>query len=66
MPDGIYLLNVYCVDCYKESKTIKEGKHCDHIKPRKLGGTDTLDNLQTQCDYHHASKSANEGKNFSK
>lgn len=62
MPDGYMLLNVFCVDCYKESKKLVNGKHCDHVTPRKLGGKDELSNLQTQCDHHHAAKSANEGK----
>lgn len=61
MPDGYILLNIYCVDCYLESKRIIEGPHCDHIVQRKLGGKDDLTNLQTQCDHHHAVKSAKEG-----
>lgn len=60
MPDGYILSNIFCIDCYKEEKRLVEGKHCDHIVQRKEGGKDELTNLQTQCDHHHASKSARE------
>ena len=62
MPDGTILPNIYCVDCYKEHKMRLPGKNTDHIIAKKLGGTEAFSNLQTQCDTHHAQKSANEGK----
>jgi 5-methylcytosine-specific restriction endonuclease McrA len=53
--------NIYCIDCFKEQGILNEGKNTDHIVPRKEGGSDTHDNLQTQCNRHHAIKSAIEG-----
>ncbi len=59
--EGIKVSNKLCLECFK-SGSIVEGKHTDHIVARKAGGSDNDNNLQTLCDYHHASKSANEGK----
>jgi 5-methylcytosine-specific restriction endonuclease McrA len=59
--EGFKLLNIFCIDCYKESKRLVLGSNTDHIVPRKEGGSDEHDNLQTQCDTHHARKSAKEG-----
>lgn len=33
----------------------------DHIVPHAEGGTDTLDNMQALCHYHHLRKSGREG-----
>lgn len=60
--NGFQLSNKYCIDCFKESGSLIPGSNTDHIKPRKAGGLDIKSNLQTQCDRHHAIKSANEGK----
>ena len=59
--EGIKVSNKLCLQCFKEG-TIREGRHTDHIVARKAGGSDDNSNLQTLCDTHHASKSANEGK----
>lgn len=59
--DGFKLPNILCIDCYKESGKLTPGSNTDHIVPRKEGGSDNHDNLQTQCDSHHAKKSAKEG-----
>jgi 5-methylcytosine-specific restriction endonuclease McrA len=59
--NGIQLSNKYCIDCFKESRSFVLGSNTDHIIPRKEGGSDDHTNLQTQCDTHHAKKSANEG-----
>lgn len=61
-PDGTKLSNKYCIDCYIEHKQRIPGRNTDHIQARKAGGPDDHSNLQTQCDTHHARKSANEGK----
>lgn len=60
--NGHKLLNIYCVDCYKESGKEVLGYNDDHITPIAEGG-DRFDysNRQTLCDHHHARKSANEG-----
>lgn len=34
------------------------GTDVDHIRPRKQGGTDDPDNLQTLCHKHHSAKTA--------
>lgn len=60
MPDGTMLSNMYCVQCYLEYKVKLPGSIADHIIQREEGGKDELSNLQTLCDKHHASKSANE------
>ena len=44
----------------KPSRDINYQGHVDHIKPRELGGKDTLDNLELLCYHCHASKSAME------
>ena len=64
--NGFRLSNKYCIDCYKESRKQIPGKHTDHKKRRKDGGSDEHTNLQTQCDHHHAVKSANEGNELRK
>jgi 5-methylcytosine-specific restriction endonuclease McrA len=60
--NGVMVPNTCCVDCFKETGRMIEGKNTDHIVPRKAGGSDEHHNLQTQCDRHHAVKSSNEGK----
>ena len=40
----------------------RAGFTCDHIKPRKLGGADHFDNLQTLCRRCDARKRAAEGQ----
>jgi 5-methylcytosine-specific restriction endonuclease McrA len=59
--NGFPLRNIFCVDCYKESALCIPGANTDHVIARKDGGKDELSNLQTQCDTHHARKSAEEG-----
>ena len=59
--NGFHLPNIYCIDCYKETGKLIPGSNTDHKQRRKEGGSDTHDNLQTQCDSHHNSKSAQEG-----
>ncbi len=66
MPDGTMLSNKYCYDCYCEDKMRLPGSETDHIKRRKDGGTDDFSNLRTLCRTHHAIKSSNEGKSFTK
>lgn len=60
--NGLKVPNTCCIDCWKETGRLIEGKNTDHIVARKAGGSDEHENLQTQCDTHHARKSANEGK----
>ena len=36
----------------------------DHIKPKRAGGTDQEENLQSLCIYHHARKTASEDGGF--
>ena len=45
-----------CVSC---GRTSHDGVilHVDHIVPRSLGGTDTIDNFQTLCDTCNIGKS---------
>jgi len=59
--NGFHLSNKYCIDCYKERGALIPGSNTDHKERRKDGGSDEHNNLQTQCDHHHAVKSANEG-----
>lgn len=58
--NGYLLSNIYCVECYRESKMKLPGSVCDHIIQREEGGKDELSNLQTLCSTHHNSKSASE------
>ena len=60
--NGHKLLNIFCVDCYKERNNFTLGSHCDHITAIKDGG-DRHDhsNLQTLCESCHNRKSAQEG-----
>lgn len=48
-----------CVVCLAEGKRVR-ATDADHIKPRRLGGTDAFDNLQPLCHPHHSSKTAKE------
>lgn|SRR5690606_34357903 len=64
--NGFPLPNIYCIDCYKETGKMIPGSNTDHIKRRKDGGADDHTNLQTQCDHHHAVKSAEEGNSLRK
>lgn len=49
-----------CQECLKNN-IVKEGRHCDHIVPRRMGGADyDLDNLQMLCKKCHDSKSSKE------
>lgn len=59
--NGYRLSNIYCVECYKESKMKLPGSIADHIVQRENGGKDELSNLQTLCSTHHNAKSAKEG-----
>ena len=49
-----------CVDC---QRVIAEPRHAhvDHIVPRALGGSDSLDNLATRCASCHAKKGYRDG-----
>lgn len=60
--NGTKVPNTCCIDCFKETGRFVEGANTDHIEARKAGGSDEHDNLQTQCDTHHARKSSNENK----
>lgn len=64
--NGFRLSNKYCIDCFKESRRFIHGSNTDHIVRRKDGGSDDHNNLQTQCDTHHAIKSAKEGNELRK
>ena len=60
--NGHNLLNIYCVECYKETGKEVLGHNDDHIIAIKDGGDQwDYSNRQTLCDSHHASKSAKEG-----
>lgn len=48
-----------CQD-HKARGIIKTGTHVDHIKPKALGGTNALSNLQTLCVECHRAKTARE------
>ncbi|HMJ67601.1 MAG TPA: HNH endonuclease signature motif containing protein [Cyclobacteriaceae bacterium] len=61
-PNVVKISNTLCFECYTKDQVIKPGRQTDHIVTRKAGGKDEHSNLQTLCDHHHASKSANEGK----
>lgn len=43
-------------DNYRCKKCGRPGREVDHIKPKKLGGTDDLSNLQTLCSNCHTKK----------
>ena len=62
--NGHILLNIYCVECYKETGKEVLSYNDDHIVAIKDGG-DPFDykNRQTLCDHHHNKKSAIEGNN---
>jgi 5-methylcytosine-specific restriction endonuclease McrA len=60
--NGVELSNELCVECFRLKNRIVPGSACDHIIARVDGGSDTLENLQTLCDTHHARKS-NQEKN---
>jgi 5-methylcytosine-specific restriction endonuclease McrA len=34
----------------------RPGRYVDHITPRVLGGSDSLDNLEHLCPHHHGLK----------
>lgn len=61
--NGFRLSNRFCIECYKECKRLVLGATADHVKARKDGGTDTLDNLQTLCESHDGRKRAIERQN---
>ena len=46
-------LSTLCPMC-KEEGVVKEGDVWDHVKQRKLGGKDELDNLRKLCFHHDA------------
>lgn len=60
--NGHKLLNIYCVECYKETGKEVLGHNDDHIVAINDGGDQwDYNNRQTLCNSHHASKSAKEG-----
>jgi hypothetical protein len=60
--DGIDLSNKYCIDCYNEDRKFVLMHTVDHHVPIKEGGHRTdHSNLRSQCESHHAKKSAEEG-----
>lgn len=51
--------NPFCEECEKQGRITPAG--CvDHIIPRKQGGSDGYNNLQSLCNSCHAQKSAGE------
>jgi 5-methylcytosine-specific restriction protein A len=48
-----------CAECLKTGRPTP-ATQCDHIKPKSLGGTDDLDNLQALCGPCHDAKTAQE------
>ena len=46
-----------CQNCLKEGR-ITEATVVDHIKPKAIGGTDDMDNLQSLCRKCHDHKTA--------
>ena len=48
-----------CQDCGKVCASSREA-HVDHIVPKRAGGTDDLENLQTLCRQCHSRKTATE------
>lgn len=60
--NGHNLLNIFCVECYKETGKEVLGSHDDHILAIKDGGDRyNYANRQTLCESHHNRKSAIEG-----
>jgi 5-methylcytosine-specific restriction enzyme A len=59
--NGLPISNKYCIQCYREKGIFIDGPIADHIVPRRLGGKDEVENLQSLCDMCHAKKSAREG-----
>ncbi|MDO6838256.1 HNH endonuclease [Paraglaciecola chathamensis] len=45
---------------HKRQGQIVSGNHVDHIKPKSMGGTDSLTNLEVLCSRCHNEKTANE------
>ena len=48
-----------CQDCGRVCADKREA-HVDHVKPKALGGQDTLDNLRTLCIRCHGRKTVQE------
>ncbi len=48
-----------CQACKKQGKFTR-ATHVDHIIPKSKGGTDSMRNLQSLCEYHHNQKTARE------
>lgn len=42
--------------CQAAEGCLITGTEVDHIQPRALGGTDTAENLQLLCGWHHRQK----------
>jgi 5-methylcytosine-specific restriction protein A len=49
--------NWECRACGRVCGSYREA-HCDHVVPKRLGGTDDLANLQTLCVRCHSAKTA--------
>lgn len=59
--NGIKISNLFCIECYRKHNTLNDIYAVDHIIPRREGGTEDFNNLQSLCKHHHQSKSAVEG-----
>ena len=48
-----------CTVC-RDAGRVTPATEVDHIKPRRRGGTDGMDNLQSLCKRHHSQKTGRE------
>lgn len=48
-----------CVDCLRHGQTVP-ATEVDHIKPKRIGGTDEWENLQPLCKTCHSVKTGRE------
>ena len=52
-----------CVQYVRDGE-LRPATEVDHIVPRRLGGTDEVENLQGLCKRHHSQKTAREDGGF--
>ena len=52
-----------CVQCVADGE-LRPATEVDHVLPRRLGGTDEVENLQALCKRHHSQKTAREDGGF--